>query len=132
MGNFLFQNKFHQFLGRRRHILEALSERHDREAHALKVLYHLYGSPAVKGDLSDVEPLSELLDELFNVSVVDDVALRGHKDAPPFPQIVRNMVAPHTKIKSFFRYPEVRKNTKPVLLILRREHENERRDVRSA
>ena len=46
---------FHQELvklfRRRRHILEALSERYDRESHPLKVLGHLHRTPAVKGDL---------------------------------------------------------------------------------
>ena len=40
VGDFLFQHQLHQLLGGRGHILEALSERNDREAHALKVLHH--------------------------------------------------------------------------------------------
>ena len=48
-----------------------------REAHALQILHHLHGSPAVEGDLPDVEPLTQPLDELFDVAVVDYISLRG-------------------------------------------------------
>ena len=40
------------------------------------------------------------------------------------------MVAPDTKIQSFFRYPEVWKDIVFILLIQRREHQHESRDVR--
>ena len=54
VGDFLFQGQLHQFFGRRRHILEALTERHHRKTHALQVLHHLYSAPAIKGNFSDV------------------------------------------------------------------------------
>ena len=60
VGDFLLQHQLHQFLGWWGHILEALSERNDREAHALKVLHHLHSAPAVKGDLPNIETLPRL------------------------------------------------------------------------
>ena len=58
------------------------------------------------------------------------VAFRGHQRPLPLPQVVGNMVAPDTKIQSFFRYPEVWKDIVFILLIQRREHQHESRDVR--
>ena len=40
MGDFSLQYPLHQLLCRRRHILEGLSERNDRETHTLKGLHH--------------------------------------------------------------------------------------------
>ena len=40
------------------------------EAHALQVLHHLHSAPTVEGDLSNIEPLTQLLDEFLNVAVV--------------------------------------------------------------
>ena len=77
VGNALFQHQFHQFLGGWGHILEALSERNDCEAHALKVLHHLHSAPTVKGDLPDVEAFAQAFDEFLNVAVVNDIALGG-------------------------------------------------------
>ena len=77
VGYFLFKNQFHQFLGGWGHILEALPERNDREAHALKVLDHLHGSPAVKGDLTNVEAFAQAFDELLDVAVMNNITLGG-------------------------------------------------------
>ena len=108
MGNTLFQYQLHQFFGGRRHILEALSEGNYREPHALQILHHLHSAPAVKGDLPDVEPLSQPLDELFNVAVVDYISLRGLEVTLPLPDIVRHMVAADAQVDVVLRYPEVR------------------------
>ena len=75
VGNALLQHQFHQFLGGWGHILEALSERNDREAHALKVLYHLHSTPAVEGDLPDIKTLTQALDELLDVAVMNNITL---------------------------------------------------------
>ena len=77
VGNALLQHQFHQFLGGWGHILEALSERNDSEAHALKVLYHLHSTPAVKSDLPDIETLTQTLDELLDVAVMNNITLGG-------------------------------------------------------
>lgn len=63
VGNALFQHQLHQLLGGRGHILEALPERNDRKAHALKVLHHLHSAPAVEGDLPNIEPFAQAFDE---------------------------------------------------------------------
>ena len=88
VGDALLQHQFHQFLGGRRHILEALSERDDREAHALQVLYHLHSAPAVKGNLSNIKTLTQAFDELLDVAIMNDIALGGLEIPLPFPHIV--------------------------------------------
>ena len=77
VGDALFQHQLHQLLCGRGHILEALSERNDREAHALKILHHLYSAPTVEGNLPDVEAFAQAFDELFDVAIVNDIAFRG-------------------------------------------------------
>lgn len=77
VGNFLLQHQFHQLLGGRGHILEALSERNDREAHALKVLHHLHSAPTVEGNLSNIKTLTQALDELLDVAVMNNITLSG-------------------------------------------------------
>lgn len=74
VGDPLLENKFHQLLGRRAHVLKALAERYHGKTHALKVLYHLYSSPSVEGDLSDVVAFAKVLDELLDEAVVDHVS----------------------------------------------------------
>src|SRR5699024_7065339 len=63
VGDALFQRQLHQLFGGRGHILKALTEGDYRKAHALQVLHHLHGSPTVKGDLPDIELLTESFDE---------------------------------------------------------------------
>ena len=130
MGDFLFQYQLHQFLGRRRHILKALPEGNDCEAHALQILHHLHGSPAVKGDLPDIEPLAQLLDEFLNVAVMHYIALSSHQYTLSFPLVIGNMISAHTQVKGFFRYPEVGQNIIFILLIQRRKHQHEGRNIR--
>ena len=130
VGNALLQHQFHQFLGGWGHILEALSERNDREAHALKVLYHLHSTPTVKGDFPNIETLTQAFDELLNVALVNDIALSGLQKALPFPHIVWHMVTADSKVEVILRYPEVRKDDVFVVLIFRWEYQNECRNVR--
>ena len=108
VGNALLQHQLHQLLGGRRHILKALSERNDREAHALKVLHHLHSTPAVKGNLPDIETLTQALDKLLDVAIVNNIALGGLQKALPFPHIVWHMVTPDSEVEVIFRYLEVR------------------------
>ena len=73
------QHQLHQLLGRRGHILKALSEGNHRKAHAFQILHHLHSAPAVKGNLPDVEPFAQLLDEFLNVAVMYHVAFCSHQ-----------------------------------------------------
>ena len=107
VGNLLLKHQFHQFLGRRGHILEPLSERNYREAHALKVLHHLDGTPSVEGNLPDVVQLTEPLDEFFDIPVVDNIAFRGLEVALTLTNILWHMIPSHTKCQVIFWNPEV-------------------------
>ena len=129
VGNALFQHQFHQLLGGRRHIFESLSERNDRITHALKVLHHLHSTPTVKGDLPDVEAFAQAFDEFLNVAVVDYIALGGLEVSLTLPYIVWHMVTPDSEVEVVLRYPEVRQDDVFVVLIFRREHQNECRNV---
>lgn len=131
VGDPLFKNEVHEFLGRRGHIFKALPERDDGKAHALEVLYHLDSSPAVKRDLPDIEALTEVFDELLDEAVVDDVAVRREEIALLLPQVIRDVVSPHTDIQRILRHPEVWEHGKLIVLVLRREDQHEGRDVRS-
>ena len=77
VGDAFLQDQLHELFGRRAHILKALTERHDCEAQAFEVLYHLNGSPAVKGDLSDIEAFTETLDGFFDIAVMNNIAFGG-------------------------------------------------------
>ena len=130
VGDPFFQGQLHQLLGGWGHILEALSERNDREAHALKVLYHLHSTPAVKSDLPDIETFPQAFDEFLDIAIVNDIAFRGLQKALPLPHVVWHMVTPDSDVEVVFRYPEVRQDDVFVVLIFRREHQNECRNVR--
>ena len=130
MCNSLFKHKLHQFLGRWTHILESLSERHNGKSHAFQVLNHLYCSPTVKGNLSDVESLTKTFYEIFDVSIVNNISFRSLKIAFSFPQIIGNMIPSYSKVKRIFRHPEIRKNYKFIILIKWRKHKHECRDIR--
>ena len=51
---FLFQCQLHQFLRRRTHILEALTEGNNGESPSFEVLHHLHRAPSVESNLTDV------------------------------------------------------------------------------
>lgn len=110
VGNPLLQHQLHQLFGRRDHVLKALPEGNDREAHSLQVLDHLDSAPAVESDLPDVEAFSQPLDELLDVAIVNDIALGGLEVSLPLPYIVWHMVTPDSEIKVVLRYPEVRQD----------------------
>ena len=95
MGELLLQRQLHQFLGRRRHILEALSEGNNGKSQPFKVLHHLHGAPAVKGDLADVEASAQFLDEFFDEAVMHDVSFRSQEETLLLPKIVLYMVTPY-------------------------------------
>ena len=129
VGDSLLQHQLHQFLGGRGHILEALPEGNHGETHALQVLHHLHSAPAVKSDLPDVEPLIQPLDELLDVAVVDHVALGGLEKALLFPDVIGDVVPAHPEVEVFLWNPEVREDAVFIVLIYRREHQHEGRDV---
>ena len=66
VGKLLLQSEFHELFSRWGHVLKALAKRNYGKTHALKVLHHLYGSPAVKGNFTDVVSGTKVLDELFD------------------------------------------------------------------
>ena len=103
VGNAPLQHQFHQLLGGRGHILEALSKGNDRKAHSLKVLNHLHSAPAVEGDLPNIETLTQTLNELFDVAIVNDIAFSGLQKALPLPHIVWHMVTPDTQFEVVLR-----------------------------
>ena len=130
MGDASSQCKLHEFFGWRTHILEPLSKWNNGKAHSLEVLHHLHRAPAVKGNLPYIKPCAKLFDKFLNKAVMNNISLRGHKQALTLPQVVGNMIALYPKVKSILRHPEVRQDTVFVLLILRREYQHKRRDVR--
>lgn len=130
MSDFLLQHQLHQLLSGRGHILEPLSERNNREAHAFQVLHHLHSTPAVEGNLPNVETLTQAFDKFLNVAVVNDIALGGLQISLPLPHIVWHMVTPDSQVEVVLRYPEVRQDDVLVILIFWRKHQNERRNVR--
>lgn len=99
VGDFSLQYQLHQLLCRRRHILEGLSERNDRETHTLKGLHHLHSAPAVKFDFSYVETLTKLLNKFLNVAVMNHIALGDLQKTLPLPHIIRHMVSPDTQFE---------------------------------
>ena len=130
VGDAFLQYQLHQLFGRRAHILKALPEGDDRKAHTLKVLDHLDSSPAVEGNLTDIEPFSKPFDELFDISIMDYVALGGLQETLSFPHIVRDMIPVDPLVDVFFRYPEVRQYHKFVILIQRRKDQHEGGNIR--
>ena len=130
VGDPLLKDQIHELLGRRRHIFKSLAERNNGKAHALEVLYHLDSSPAVKGDLTDIEPVPEILDELLDKSVMNDIAFGRFEIAFLLPEVVRNVITPHTKINVVLRNPEVGENHIFIRLIPWREDEDKGCDIR--
>ena len=130
VNNFLLQHQFHQLFGGWGHILEALTKRNDRKAHTLQVLHHLHSAPAVECNFPDVEAFTQAFNELFNVTVVNDIAFRGLEVSLALPHIVWHMVAPDAEVEVVLRNPEVRQDAVFVAPVFRREYQDERRNVR--
>ena len=72
VGYFLFQHQLHQLLGGWGHIFEALSKGNDRKTHARKVLHHLHSAPTVEGNFSNIKTLTQALNELLDVAVMNN------------------------------------------------------------
>ncbi|MPN35856.1 hypothetical protein SDC9_183358 [bioreactor metagenome] len=91
---------------------------------------HLDCAPPVEGDLADIEACAELLDEVLDVGVVDNIALRGLQETLAVPQVVGHVITRHPQRKVVLRYPEPRGD--PVLLVIPvgREYQHERGDIR--
>ena len=132
MGDAFLQHQLHQLFGGRRHILKALPKGDYRKAHALQVLHHLHSAPAVKGNLPDVEPFSQPLDELFDVAVVNHISLCGLEVTLPLPDVIRHMVAADAQVDVVLRYPEVRQYGVFVLFVQRREDQYKGGNIRGA
>ena len=122
VGNAAFQNQFHEFFCRGAHVLEALAERHDCEAHSLEVLYHLNRAPSVEGNLTNVISFAELFDETLYVTVMDHVSLCGLQKTLPLPEVVGDMISSNSQFHILFRYPEVGENDVFIVIVSRREH----------
>lgn len=119
VSNFLFQNQLHQFLGRRGHIFETLTEGNHGETHALQVLNHLDGTPTVKCNFPDIELLAQAFNKLFDVTIMNDITLSGLKEALALPDVVRHMIPADAKVKVVLRNPEIRQHRIFVILVLR-------------
>ena len=132
MGNTPFHQELVELFGRRAHIFKALTERHDRKSHPLKVLGHLHRTPSVKGNLQNVIGLAQLLNDFFDKSVVDDIAFCRHQVALLIPDIIRNGCPAHPLGDRILRYPEKRKHDVLLLWNSGREHQHKSRDVSSA
>lgn len=72
MCNLLFKHQFHKLLCGRTHILEPLPEWNNGKSHIFEVLNHLHSAPAVEGNLTDIETLSEAFNEFFDIISVND------------------------------------------------------------
>lgn len=94
------------------------------------MLYHLHSTPAVEGNLTDIEAFTQGLDEFFDVAVVDNITLRGLKVTLPLPHILWYMVTQDSKVEIVLRYPEVRQNDVFVIFIKRRKHQYKSRNIR--
>ena len=129
MSDLLFQDQLHQLFGRRRHVLEALTEGNNCKSHPFQVLDHLNGSPAVKGDFLDVELFTQLFDEFLDVSVVNDIAFGGFQEALFLPYIIGNMIPLYSQIQAVFRNPKVRQDLVRFILLDRREDQNKGGDI---
>ena len=124
MDNAAFHQEFIKLLCRRRHILKSLTKRNNGKSHPFQVLRHLHRTPAVKGDLQDMIPLTQILNKFLNEAVMDHVSLCRHQIALLVPDVIGDGCPAHTKGNRFLRDPEI--GEKDILLILRpwREHQH--------
>ena len=129
MVELALQHDAHELLRGRGHIPEALSEGHHREAIVFQCLHHHGGVPPVVCDLTDVELFTQLQDELFNETVVNDIALRRHDEALLFPFVIHDMVAPDAQLQRILREPEERQHNVLLVLVPGREHQHYRGQV---
>ena len=127
-----FQHQAHQFFRRWTHIPKTLTKWHHSKSVILQGLDHHGSIPAVVGDLSDVEPFSQLQDELLDRPIVNDIAFRGMDEPLPFPFVIHHVIPTDTQLHGFFREPEVRHNDVLFLVIPRWEYQNQSRQVTRA
>ena len=118
------QHDAHQFLGRRAHVTEALSERHHVETVVFQGLHHHGGVPSVIGDFPDVEPFAQLRDELLNEAIMHHVALGRMDKALALPFVVHHMIAPDAQLHGVLREPEVRQHNVLLFIIPRWENQH--------
>ena len=60
---------------------------------------------------------------------MNDITLGGLQKALPLPHVVWHMVTLDSEVEIVLRYPEVRQDDVFVVLIFRREHQNECRNI---
>ena len=126
----LLQYQLHEFFGGWGHILEALSEGNNGEAHAFQVLNHLDSTPTVKGNLTDIEAFTQPFNEFLNVAIMEDITLGSLKESLPLPQIVWHMISADTQIQIVFRNPEVWQDHIFIIFVGGREHQYQSCDIR--
>ena len=76
--------------------------------------------------------LAQFLDDLFDKTVVDDIALGRHQVALLVPDIIRNGCPAHTLGDRILRYPEERKHDVFFFRGSGREHQHKSSDVSGA
>ena len=69
--------------------------------------------------------LPQFIDEVFDKTVVNHIALSGFQIALPFPNIIWNMVTSYSEGQCFFRQPEVRENIIMLIFICWRKDKHE-------
>ena len=87
-------------------------------------------SASIKCNFSDVEFLSQLFNEFFNVAVVNNISLCGLQVSLSFPHIIRHMVTLYTQVKCALGYPGVGQNDVLIFVIKRREYKYKCRNIR--
>ena len=72
----------------------------------------------------------QLLDELFNIPVVDDISFGCLDKSLLGPDVVHHMIPLHPQGQCLLRQPEVRQDAVLILVIQRREYKYEGGNVR--
>ena len=125
----VFQYDAHQLFRRRRHVAKTLSERNHRKTVILQSLNHHRGVPAVIGDFANIVALTQITDEFFNETIVNDIALGRLDKSLSLPLVVHHMIPPNAQSKRILRQPEKGQHHIGLVFIPRRENQYQRRQV---
>ena len=74
--------------------------------------------------------LSQLIDEVFDKTVVNHISLSRFQVALPFPYIIWDMVTSYSKWQCFFRQPEVGQNIIMLVIICWRKYQDKSCNIR--
>ena len=74
--------------------------------------------------------LSQLIDEVFDKTIVNHISLSCFQIALPFPYIIWNMVTSYSEWQCFFRQPEVGKNIIMLVIFCWRKDKHESCNIR--